>query len=249
MLADRFHVMPLRDAVTAICEGRRLPDHAAAITFDDGYLNNLETAAPILRKHGMTATFFLTTGFIDGTHAPWWYRLRSVIRDPVRIGGLESELKNLPATERERRVAVLTPDGTSPFAMMNWDQVKSLTGMGFDIGAHTVSHPSLGVEPDAAVEEEIGGSLRRIAGMTGTTPVVFAYPYGRDVDISDGAVRCLRERGCIGAVTTNHGMNRAGDDVYRLRRFNVTGRHSAGALEAMVSGLGCACHSRGGLPG
>lgn len=237
VLAAGYQVVSLRDAVSAIREGRSLPDHAVSITFDDGYLNNLQVAVPILQRHGMQATFFVTTGFIDGTHAPWWYRLRSAIRDRARILSLEAELKNLPAVDRERRVTELAPDGNSPYAMMTWDQLRSLAGMGFELGAHTVSHVSLGAETDAIVESEITGCIRRIAEMTGAAPVLFAYPYGRSADISERAVKCLRDSGCAGAVTTSQGMNRAGDDVYRLRRFNITGRHSAGALEAMVSGL------------
>lgn len=37
---------------------------AAVITFDDGYENNWRHALPLLRRHGFTATFFVTTGWI-----------------------------------------------------------------------------------------------------------------------------------------------------------------------------------------
>jgi peptidoglycan/xylan/chitin deacetylase (PgdA/CDA1 family) len=47
--------------------GRRV-----AVTFDDGYRECYDVAFPILRAHGIPATFFLTTGFIDGTRAAWW---------------------------------------------------------------------------------------------------------------------------------------------------------------------------------
>lgn len=234
---SRYHVMSLRDAVLAMRAGTPLPDHAVAITFDDGYLNNVETAAPILARHGMTATFFLTTGFVDGSHEPWWYKLRVALRDPSRARATEAEWKNLAAAERDRRVAATAAGATSPYPFMTWTQARSLAEQGHALGAHTVSHVSLGAESEAAVNAEIGGSFMRIAEMTGTTPVLFAYPYGRDADVPDAAVRCLRDGACVGAVTTTHGMNAAGGDVYRLKRFNITGRHSAGAVEAMVSGL------------
>ena len=42
------------------------------ITFDDGYRDNKEVAAPELRKRGMPACFFVITGFIGTDHVPWW---------------------------------------------------------------------------------------------------------------------------------------------------------------------------------
>jgi peptidoglycan/xylan/chitin deacetylase (PgdA/CDA1 family) len=222
----------------AIGDGRSLPDHAVAITFDDGYLNNLEFAVPLLLKYGMPATFFLTTGFIDGTHAPWWYRLRACVSDTAAIPARELQMKEMPAVDREQRLTALgAPAAVDFYPMMSWTHVNALHKSGFEIGAHTVSHVSLGREEEPVVVSEIAGSIQRIAEMTGVKPALFAYPYGRAIDISDHALACLRGQGCIGAVTTTQGMNRPGDHVLRLKRFNVTGNHSAGAFSALVSGL------------
>jgi peptidoglycan/xylan/chitin deacetylase (PgdA/CDA1 family) len=43
-----------------------------AITFDDGYRDNLEVAAPSLRARGMPACFFVATGLVGSTVRPWW---------------------------------------------------------------------------------------------------------------------------------------------------------------------------------
>jgi peptidoglycan/xylan/chitin deacetylase (PgdA/CDA1 family) len=42
------------------------------ITFDDGYRDNYEIAFPLLRRHRLSATFFLATGFLDQPRAAWW---------------------------------------------------------------------------------------------------------------------------------------------------------------------------------
>ncbi len=76
-LAGHYTVMPLTQIITACVEGKTVPDRAAAITFDDGYANNAEVAVPLLQKHHLPATFFITTGFIDRTHRPWWAVLRA----------------------------------------------------------------------------------------------------------------------------------------------------------------------------
>jgi peptidoglycan/xylan/chitin deacetylase (PgdA/CDA1 family) len=60
-----FNVLPLPDAARRLREGS-LPPRALAITFDDGYADNFDVALPILQRHGLVASFFVATGFIDG---------------------------------------------------------------------------------------------------------------------------------------------------------------------------------------
>lgn len=60
-----FNVLPLDHAVASLKEGT-LPARAACITFDDGYADNFHVAMPILQRHGLTATFFIATGYLDG---------------------------------------------------------------------------------------------------------------------------------------------------------------------------------------
>lgn len=59
------NVLPLDEAVQRLAAGT-LPARAAAITFDDGYADNHDVALPLLQRHGLTATFFIATGFLDG---------------------------------------------------------------------------------------------------------------------------------------------------------------------------------------
>lgn len=58
----------------------------AMITFDDGYRDNYSTAFPILRREGVTATFFVTTGFIDSPRLPWWDEIGWMVRTSRRNG-------------------------------------------------------------------------------------------------------------------------------------------------------------------
>jgi hypothetical protein len=65
LVARSFNVLSLGEAVNHLAAGS-LPPRALVITFDDGYADNAEVALPILRRHGLTATFFVATGFLDG---------------------------------------------------------------------------------------------------------------------------------------------------------------------------------------
>lgn len=52
---------------------------SVALTFDDGYLDNLELASPLLEELGVPYTVFVTTGFIDRTVEPWWLVLGEMV--------------------------------------------------------------------------------------------------------------------------------------------------------------------------
>jgi peptidoglycan/xylan/chitin deacetylase (PgdA/CDA1 family) len=72
-----FQVVSLRELVTAL-ERRAPVGRQLAITFDDGYLDNFENAAPVLERFSLPATFFLVSRFIGTTIVPWWDRVRGV---------------------------------------------------------------------------------------------------------------------------------------------------------------------------
>jgi peptidoglycan/xylan/chitin deacetylase (PgdA/CDA1 family) len=93
-----FAVIPLSEQIAG-CQAGRNMGGTLSITFDDGYLDNYEFAAPMLRKLGLPATFFVTSGFIDSElTAPWdtalpvrprwmgWEHLRGLVAQGFEIG-------------------------------------------------------------------------------------------------------------------------------------------------------------------
>jgi len=65
-LADNgFTTIDLYDLSLAIAGKKALPDKPIILTFDDGYIDNYETALPILQEFGFIATMFIATDFID----------------------------------------------------------------------------------------------------------------------------------------------------------------------------------------
>ena len=65
-------IVPLAPSLRQLTTGQPLPPRAIALTFDDGYRDNLEVGAPVLERLGLPATFFLVPGILDGTVSPWW---------------------------------------------------------------------------------------------------------------------------------------------------------------------------------
>ena len=68
---SHFKVVPLAEQVAGCRDGRYMGG-TLSITFDDGYRDNFEVAAPILNRLDLPATFFVTTGFIGTDYVPPW---------------------------------------------------------------------------------------------------------------------------------------------------------------------------------
>lgn len=238
-------VWPLSRVVDYVCAGRPLPTAVVTLTFDDGYLNNAQTAAPLLKKFGMPATFFVTTGFIDGTAHPWWAALRARgAQDHWDRGTLLAAEAHLRTTGLAAQASALAGFGATTqrtewpamWRMMSWDDIRGLAAAGHEIGGHTVHHPSLAHESSAVIQDEIRTALERIKAEIGSASSCFAYPYGRPANVSQAAMDAVAAAGCKAAVTTTHGLNRAHTPRMALRRISVTDRHDHACLSALLAG-------------
>lgn len=244
-LVRGFNVLPLDQAITALREGR-LPSNAVAITFDDGYADNYTVALPILKKHGLNATFFVATGFLNGGRMfndTVIEALRLFQGDRLDLTGLGlgvvdtrtpsarrsaidallPALKYLPSEERAAKAAAIARlASVDPPAdlMMTSFQLRELRAAGMNVGGHTVSHPILARLDDIAAYAEIAEGKRRLEAILGESISLFAYPNGRpDKDYLRKHAVMVREAGYFGAVTTSPGAARRGADNFQLPRF------------------------------
>jgi peptidoglycan/xylan/chitin deacetylase (PgdA/CDA1 family) len=72
-----FRVVPLRDLVDRLERGVAL-QRELAITFDDGYRDNFDHAAPVLERLALPATFFVVSDWMGTDVVPWWDREQGV---------------------------------------------------------------------------------------------------------------------------------------------------------------------------
>lgn len=244
-LARWFNVLPLGDAVQRLVAGT-LPSRAAAITFDDGYADNWTNALPILRKHGLSATFFIATGFLNGGRMWNDTIIESVRRTAITtldlsqfdcgiwsidgtaekraaIGRILTRVKHMPFSQRDEVVRFVAEIGGAALPtdlMMTDDQVVQMVASGMEVGAHTRSHPILTCLADDCAAEEILASRQYLSSLLSRDIDLFAYPNGRQGDDFDARhVRMVGELGFSAAVATNPGAATAASDLYRLPRF------------------------------
>jgi peptidoglycan/xylan/chitin deacetylase (PgdA/CDA1 family) len=240
-----FNVLPLADAAQRLADGT-LPPRALAITFDDGYADNREVAAPILRRLGLTATFFITTGFLDGG-CMWNDRVIEAVRscdaaslDLSALGlgsfGLDDAasrrrtatavlkaIKHLrpPARQAATDAVVHAAGGRpAPALMMSVDQLRELRTLGMHVGAHTITHPILARSTEAEALREIAAGKAQLEALLGEPVSLFAYPNGvPGADYLPEHVRMVRDVGFGAAVSTAWGAASAASDRFQLPRF------------------------------
>ncbi len=196
---------------------RAAPGRRVLLTFDDGYCDNYALAFPLLRARGVTATFFLASGFLDDPRPAWWDEIAWMVRRADRarpgveqkrtIAALTAHYKTLPDGEGERflerladelgcgRCAKGMGEGEGEGLWMTWDMARELRAAGMAIGGHTVAHPVLARLSRERQREEIAGCARRLREELGEAMRWFAYPVGSRDAFTAQTAELLRESG------------------------------------------------------
>jgi peptidoglycan/xylan/chitin deacetylase (PgdA/CDA1 family) len=177
-----------------------------ALTFDDGFRDNLTLALPVLRRYRIPATVYVPSGAPDRNMDPWPWRLdkalRSLSRVSFEIPGLPRHLSTRSMDEKRAAFRLLTqyihqniptrrhlPEMLMSKAMasdecliaeqfLSWDELRKLDADPLiTIGGHTMTHASLCDLREDDAMGEIERGRQRLAAELDTTVAHFAYPY------------------------------------------------------------------------
>lgn len=207
----------------------------AVLTFDDGYRDNAEHAAPILKRHGAPWTLFVTSDFASGEGRLWWIELeRAIARLPrVRIDDEDLAIdvpartapeksrafdlvyRRLRAGPEKRLLAVIAalcrqagfaPGGVARELCLTWEELREIAAdPAVTIGAHTLSHPMLAKHQAEFAEREMAESQARIAAELGRPVTHLSFPVGDPTSAGPREFAMARRLGFATAVTTRPG--------------------------------------------
>lgn len=207
-LTSEFEVVNLEEYLLKPQPVNRRGKSLATVLFDDGYKDNIEYAAPILKKHNCPASFYIVTDCIDRNIPTWTYILDDTLQKTPKLvieldygfvpdlfkkilpGGnmntstkkLKPWMKSLSNSQRLQIMKSITEQAEVQIPgqqMMNWGEVKQLSDNGFTIGSHTDTHPMLArLEDNQELVDELKVSYDKIVHRLDKAPATISYPIG-----------------------------------------------------------------------
>jgi peptidoglycan/xylan/chitin deacetylase (PgdA/CDA1 family) len=266
-LVRYFKPVTATEVLQSITGEGELPERAVLVTFDDGYRNNLEVAAPILERHGVPALFSVTTDYIGTDAILWptevelrvlhWPRATLPLPDGSVVD-LPTVEGRVPLSERVRRACKALPNGERReymatlrgenlpsavtqdgelLAFLDWDEVRELDRRGFAIASHTVTHPILSRVEAGELDAELAGSKARIEQELGQECPFFVYPNGGAEDVTAQVVEAVRRAGYQVAFTLREQVNSKTPPPFEFDRVGIAGQAPVSVFHSRVSHL------------
>lgn len=206
------------DDLLAWKTGRTSRPRGWFLSFDDGYREMADVIAPILKRKGIPATFFLCSSLIDNKQpffedVAGWIAVKFSEATPATQAEVLSQLKETGLTlaqllqDRVPRWEVLRPVANLlSIDLQRWladeqpyltgRQVAALLNEGFHVGAHSVDHPLFSAITPAEQLQQITLSVGQLRQSFPTVSSVFAFPYG-EFGLSGSDLGALQESGEI----------------------------------------------------
>ena len=202
-LASQYDIVSLSDVLVHVETGKTLPERALLLTFDDGFREMHDVAAPILQRKGVPATFFICSACIDNETLCYMHKGSVIAEHLLRYrpaGAFAAARKALGIQDgpMEEIVSAVLSLGYSEraeidlFALLldidldeyrlkqrpylSSDQIRNLLKAGFTVGAHSIDHPIYALLP---LEEQLlqtVTSVRQIRSRFSLTYGAFAFP-------------------------------------------------------------------------
>jgi len=228
---NNYEIVPLTRAVQ-ILNGTNENKKFAVFTFDDGYADNYQYAYPILKKHKVPFTIYVTTGLPDGKVVLWWYLLEDLILkenqfDFILEGRdysypcsnnrekdwayheIHKLILNGPSLKIAHRIRQVFSNYDINFLdktlelSLTWEQIREMSKDPLvEIGAHTIHHHALNKLPESIVQNEIEGSRDKIENEIGKKVEHFCYPFGGAKEAGEREFTIVKDCGFKTSTTT-----------------------------------------------
>lgn len=125
-------------------------------------------------------------------------------------------------------------EGEPKIDMMSNTQIKEMSDYGIEMGGHTQHHVNLFEHNSETQLDEIKGSKNDVEAITKKDAISFAYPFG---GINEEIKMITKQAGFEYAVSTNTGPKQFEEDMFQIRRIEVTPKTTLFSFKNKVSGF------------
>ena len=244
------HYEPVRlEDVLEASAGGNLPPSAVLVTFDDAYASVVEAAAPLCRKYGVPAVFFVNAAFLNNRglapdnlvcYVANVFGMQAINEAVRTVSGhkttqlqsvtevFSTYLPSITLTERERFLEALRHSaGITECRLaeqarlyLSSKQLCSLASFDFEIGNHTYSHVHCRRLSQADFSQEIDKNKVELEAVSGAKVRSFSQPYGSSKDLTPELARHLRDSGHEAVFLSESVANLRSPDPFHLDRVN-----------------------------
>jgi len=218
LIADTCDPISLAEYREARRGLRTLPPRSVLVTFDDGYRGVLDHALPILERYGIPAAVFVSvTPVLDARH--FWFDTLA------RRQGEAAVLNARTLPYQDWRVLVESIEAAAEITeshrpLTSAELARLASSPLIEIGAHTMTHPTLALAPVEDQRREIAGCRTALEHVLGGPVTAFAYPYGNPIDdYTAETVSVVRDAGFDFAFTTDASFATPESDPFQIPRF------------------------------
>ena len=198
--------------------GRDLPPRSVIVTFDDGYRGVLDHALPILERYGIPAAVFVSAAPVVERRHFWFDAL-------CRRQG-EAAVRNARALPYHQwraltEATATTLDEIESHRPLTLAELQRLAASPLiEIGAHTMTHPTLALAPLDDQQREIAEGRAALERVLGEPVTAFAYPYGNVFeDYTSETVNLVRDARFDVAFSTGASFATPQCDPLQIPRF------------------------------
>jgi peptidoglycan/xylan/chitin deacetylase (PgdA/CDA1 family) len=252
-LKSRYQFVPL-EALYDLNSASDRPPHSCHISVDDGDRSFYDLILPVLLKHRVPASLFVSPKMCV-TQSNFWFQeiegynqqqLKQLSADRLNLPlkalskfSVSSILKGMPVRVIEKIVEQyqeMTSTCKKEFRNLSVEALRVIDKTGLvTIGAHTMTHPILKNEDDFSSEREIYDSVRELSTLLGHEISYFAYPNGIPaLDFTEREVGYLRHIGIRLALTSESRHLASSDDLMKVPRIQISCNESIVSIRAKL---------------
>ncbi len=218
--------------------GKKRKKRGMVLSFDDGLIECFQIIAPLLKKKGIPAIFFLNNKFIDNHGLFYRYKASLIIhqvRDDCRVMERVSAFLKIPQKHVEESIRMIGPHQSSLLeslaieagidyaaylrdqpVYMNSEEVKELLVWGFDIGGHSMDHLIFSSMEAAEMVEQVRMSIDDLMFRFKVDSRYFSFPFTSD-GVPRKVINRILDEGLATALFGTAGIKKTGRPDYIQR--------------------------------